>query len=65
MIEKHSEYNIALDEYTQGIVEDIFHEIHDELDNLEQTVGHSELSVVILALIRDRVEMVSENYKNK
>jgi|APGre2960657444_1045066.scaffolds.fasta_scaffold180994_2 hypothetical protein len=63
MTEKHSEYNIALDEYTQGIVEDIFHEIHDELDKLEQTVGHSELSVVILALIRDRVEMVSENYK--
>jgi hypothetical protein len=65
MTEKHAEYNIALDEYTQGIVDDIFHELHDEIDYLQQNLNHSELSLVVLAWVRDRVQMVSENYKNK
>lgn len=65
MTDKHPEYNFAVDAYTQRIIDDIFHELHEELDLLEQNLENSEISQIVLAWVRDRVDYVSENYKNK
>lgn len=61
-MEKHEEYNRALEDYSNEKIEYIFIDISEELDNIERTL-ESESSKILLNWVRDSIMRVSDNYK--
>jgi glutaredoxin-related protein len=62
-MEKHEEYNQALEDYAQQRVDYVFIDIYEELDNIERTL-ETEASKILLNWVRDSILRVSDNYKS-
>lgn len=62
-MEKHEEYNQALEDYAQERINYVFIDINEELDNIERIL-ETEASKILLNWVRDSIMRVSDNYKS-
>jgi hypothetical protein len=62
-MEKHEEYNQALEDYAQERINYVFIDIYEELDNIDRTL-ETEASKILLNWVRDSILRVSDNYKS-
>lgn len=62
-MEKHEEYNQALEDYAQERINYVFIDIYEELDNIERIL-ETEASKILLNWVRDSILRVSDNYKS-
>ena len=62
-MDKHEEYNQALEDYAQERINYVFIDINEELDNIGRTL-ETEASKILLNWIKDSIMRVSDNYKS-
>jgi hypothetical protein len=62
-MDKHEEYNQALEDYAQERINYVFIDINEELDNIGRTL-ETEASKILLNWVKDSIMRVSDNYKS-